>query len=101
MRAMTWEEELASEVETVKSDAVLTRAQALIDQSRAQEGKKRLRIDGRHVDAKVIEKSNVRSVIEMTRMIEVTRNYTQVAGILQQQSDMRRSAIEKLAEVPA
>jgi flagellar basal-body rod protein FlgF len=49
----------------------------------------------------VIEKSNVRSVIEMTRMIEVTRNYTQVAGILQQQSDMRRSAIEKLAEVPA
>jgi flagellar basal-body rod protein FlgF len=48
-----------------------------------------------------IEKSNVRSVIEMTRMIEVTRNYTQIAGILQQQSDMRRSAIEKLAEVPA
>jgi flagellar basal-body rod protein FlgF len=34
-------------------------------------------------------------------MIEVTRNYTQVAGILQNQSDMRRSAIEKLAEVPA
>jgi flagellar basal-body rod protein FlgF len=48
-----------------------------------------------------IEKSNVRSVVEMTRMIEVTRNYTQIAGILQQQSDMRRSAIEKLAEVPA
>jgi flagellar basal-body rod protein FlgF/flagellar basal-body rod protein FlgG len=48
-----------------------------------------------------VEKSNVRSVIEMTRMIEVTRNYTQIAGILQQQSDMRRSAIEKLAEVPA
>ena len=48
-----------------------------------------------------IEKSNVRSVIEMTRMIEVTRNYTQIAGILQQQSDMRRSAIDKLAEVPA
>jgi flagellar basal body rod protein FlgG len=48
-----------------------------------------------------IEKSNVRSVLEMTRMIEVTRSYTQIAGILQQQSDMRRSAIEKLAEVPA
>ena len=26
-----------------------------------------------------IEKSNVRSVIEMTRMIEVTRSYTQIA----------------------
>jgi len=48
-----------------------------------------------------IEKSNVRSVIEMTRMIEVTRSYTQIAGVLQQQSDMRKSAIEKLADVPA
>ena len=48
-----------------------------------------------------IEKSNVRGVVEMTRMIEVTRTYTQVATMLQQQADMRRSAIEKLAEVPA
>ena len=47
-----------------------------------------------------IEKSNVHGVIEMTRMIEVTRTYTQVASMLQQQSDMRRTAIEKLAEVP-
>jgi flagellar basal-body rod protein FlgF len=49
----------------------------------------------------IIEKSNVRGVVEMTRMIEVTRTYTQVATILQQQADLRRSAIEKLAEVPA
>jgi len=42
----------------------------------------------------------VRSVVEMTRMVEVTRTYTQVASMLQQQSDMRRAAIEKLAEVP-
>jgi flagellar basal body rod protein FlgG len=48
----------------------------------------------------VIEKSNVSSVMEMTRMVEVTRTYTQIAGMLQQQSDMRRQAIEKLAEVP-
>ena len=34
-------------------------------------------------------------------MIEVTRTYTQIAGLLQQQSDMRRSSIDKLAEVPA
>jgi flagellar basal-body rod protein FlgF len=45
-----------------------------------------------------VEKSNVRAVIEMTRMIEVTRSYTQVATMLQQQSDMQRSAIEKLAD---
>jgi flagellar basal-body rod protein FlgF len=49
----------------------------------------------------VIEKSNVKSVLEMTRMVEVTRAYTNVAQVLQNQSDMRKSAIEKLAEVPA
>jgi flagellar basal body rod protein FlgG len=47
-----------------------------------------------------IEKSNVRAVVEMTRMIEVTRSYTQIATLLSQQSDLQRSAIEKLAEVP-
>jgi flagellar basal-body rod protein FlgF len=48
-----------------------------------------------------IEKSNVRAVIEMSRMIEVTRSYTQVATMLSQQADLQRTAIEKLAEVPA
>lgn len=47
-----------------------------------------------------IEKSNVNSVLEMTRMIDVTRSYTNVATMLQQQSDLHKSAIEKLAEVP-
>ena len=36
----------------------------------------------------------------MTRMIEVTRSYTQIAAMLSQQADLRRTAIEKLAEVP-
>jgi flagellar basal-body rod protein FlgF len=48
-----------------------------------------------------IEKSNVRPVIEMTRMMEVSRAYTSIAGMLQQNSDLRRTAIERLAEVPA
>lgn len=48
-----------------------------------------------------LEKSNVRAVIEMTRMIDVSRTYTQVAGLMQQQGDLRRAAIERLAEVPA
>jgi flagellar basal-body rod protein FlgF len=47
-----------------------------------------------------IEKSNVRGVVEMSRMIEITRSYAQVASILQQQSDLGQSAIDKLAEVP-
>ena len=48
----------------------------------------------------VVEKSNVHGITEMTRMIEVTRTYTQLASMLQQHSEMRRTAIEKLAEVP-
>jgi len=52
------------------------------------------------VNQGTIEKSNVKSVIEMTRMVEVTRAYTQIASMLQSQSDMRRSAIDKLSEVP-
>ena len=47
-----------------------------------------------------IEKSNVRAVVEMTRMIEVTRSYAQVAAMLTQQTEMRHSAIDKLAAVP-
>jgi flagellar basal-body rod protein FlgF len=48
-----------------------------------------------------IEKSNVNAVTEMSRMVEVSRAYTQMATLLQQQSDLQRSAIEKLADVPA
>jgi flagellar basal-body rod protein FlgF len=48
-----------------------------------------------------IEKSNVNSVAEMSRMIEVTRTYTSISTMLQQQGDLRKSAIERLADVPA
>ncbi len=47
-----------------------------------------------------IEKSNVRGVVEMTRMIAITRSYTQVAAMLQQQTDQSQQTINKLAEVP-
>jgi flagellar basal-body rod protein FlgF/flagellar basal-body rod protein FlgG len=48
-----------------------------------------------------LEKSNVRSVVEMTRMIEISRTYTSIATMLQSQSDMRKNAIQQLADVPA
>jgi len=48
-----------------------------------------------------IEQSNVQAVIEMARMVEVTRTYTQITAMMQQFSDLRRTSIEKLAEVPA
>lgn len=46
-----------------------------------------------------IEKSNVNSVMEMSRLVEVTRAYSQLASLLQQQSDLHKTAIEKLADV--
>ena len=48
-----------------------------------------------------IEKSNVNAVAEMSRMIEVTRAYTQISTLLQQQSDLHKNAIQALADVPA
>ncbi|MGC2775769.1 MAG: flagellar basal-body rod protein FlgF [Bradyrhizobium sp.] len=48
-----------------------------------------------------VEKSNVSAVSEMSRMVEVTRSYSQIANMLQVQSDLRKNAIEKLADVPA
>jgi flagellar basal-body rod protein FlgF len=47
-----------------------------------------------------LEKSNVSPVLEMTRMIEITRAYTQVSQLLQQESDLRKNAIGQLANVP-
>ena len=47
-----------------------------------------------------LEKSNVRGVVEMSRMIEITRSYMQIAKMLTLQSDLGQTAINKLAEVP-
>ena len=48
-----------------------------------------------------IEKSNVNTVMEMSRLMDVTRSYTKISDMLKQQGDLRRTAIEKLADVPA
>ena len=48
-----------------------------------------------------IEKSNVNAVAEMSRLIEVTRAYTQISTLLQQQHDLQKTAIQQLADVPA
>lgn len=37
----------------------------------------------------------------MTRMMEVMRTYQSVASLMQQQSDLRKNAIQTLADVPA
>jgi flagellar basal-body rod protein FlgF len=54
-----------------------------------------------HVIQGSLEQSNVRGVVEMARLIDVTRSYTRITSLLQQQNDIRKTAIERLAEVPA
>ncbi|MCE1238287.1 MAG: flagellar basal-body rod protein FlgF [Hyphomicrobiales bacterium] len=46
-----------------------------------------------------IEKSNVRAVEQISRLIEVGRSYEQVSSWMSKTDDMRRDAIEKLAAV--
>jgi flagellar basal-body rod protein FlgF len=48
-----------------------------------------------------IEKSNVNSVVEISRLIELSRAYSQVALLLQNQSDLHKNAIQQLATVPS
>jgi flagellar basal-body rod protein FlgF len=48
-----------------------------------------------------IEQSNVSPVVEMARMVEITRTYEQIAGILLQQHTQRTTALDKLSAVPA
>jgi flagellar basal-body rod protein FlgF len=48
-----------------------------------------------------IEKSNVNAVAEMSRMIQITRSYTDVANILQQESEQRRNALTQLSQAPS
>ncbi|HLJ01590.1 MAG TPA: flagellar basal-body rod protein FlgF [Bradyrhizobium sp.] len=48
-----------------------------------------------------IEKSNVNAVTEMSRLMEVSRAYTSIATLMQQQGDLQKNAIQQLADVPA
>ena len=46
-----------------------------------------------------LEKSNVRAVYEISRLIEVGRSYQSVAKWMSDADDLRRNAIDKLAQV--
>jgi flagellar basal-body rod protein FlgF len=47
-----------------------------------------------------LEKSNVRAIAEMARMIQITRSYSDVAALLQQQGDMKRTSLQQLSQTP-
>jgi uncharacterized protein involved in exopolysaccharide biosynthesis len=90
LRTMTWEEELASEVETVKSDAIVSRAQVLVDDAHRASGRPRLKIDPTHVDARVIEKSNVLAMSYESRDPKAAQEVT--GALIQAYMDYRKSA---------
>jgi flagellar basal-body rod protein FlgF len=48
-----------------------------------------------------IEKSNTRPIVETTRLIEITRAYQTLTATMQRSDDLRRTAIERLADIPA
>ena len=56
---------------------------------------------GTRVMQGTIEKSNVRPIVEMARMMEITRSYSDIAAILQQQGDLRRNSLQQLAQAPS
>ncbi len=53
------------------------------------------------LESGAIERSNVRPVVEMTRLIEVNRAYTNVASMIGRMDELKRSAVSKLADVQA
>jgi flagellar basal-body rod protein FlgF len=53
------------------------------------------------VQGGAIERSNVQAIVEMSRMIDVNRNYTSVAGMISRMDELRRSAISRLADANA
>ena len=36
----------------------------------------------------------------MTRMLQITQSYTDIANVLQQQSDQRKNALSQLSQTP-
>ena len=51
------------------------------------------------LESGAVERSNVRPVLEMTRLIEVNRAYANVAGMIGRMDELKRTAVSRLAEV--
>lgn len=56
---------------------------------------------GTRVVQGALEKSNVHPVAEMARMIQITRNYADIAAILQQEGDLKRNSLQQLSQTPS
>jgi flagellar basal-body rod protein FlgF len=55
---------------------------------------------GTPVVAGHIERANVRPMIEISRLVEISRAYASAASMMQKQDELKRNGVEKLATVP-
>ena len=53
------------------------------------------------IEPGAIERSNVKPILEMSRLIEVNRSYTSIASLVSRMDEIRRGAISRLADNPA
>lgn len=53
------------------------------------------------VEQGMIERSNVKPVVEMSRLIEINRAYTTLATLIQNGDALRKTALDRLSDVPA
>ncbi len=56
-------------------------------------------LDTASLQSGMIERSNVNAVLEMTRMMDVSRAYTSIAGMIQRMAETQRTAVQRLGEV--
>lgn len=109
MRTLTWEEELASEIETVKSSAVISRAQTILDEKRTVEKRPAAHIDQQRVEANVMGESNViamsyqdrdpQNAVDVTdALIQAYMQYRQSSHTLQYPKEFFESEIKRVSE---
>jgi len=55
-------------------------------------------VDGR-LESGALERSNVKPVLEMTRLMDVNRTYAMVSSVISRMDDLRGTAIRRLADV--
>ncbi|WP_336486525.1 flagellar basal-body rod protein FlgF [Methylobacterium nigriterrae] len=51
------------------------------------------------LESGALERSNIRPVVEMTRLMDVNRSYTMVSSVISRLDDLRGTAIRRLADV--
>ncbi|MCP1537472.1 flagellar basal-body rod protein FlgF [Methylorubrum extorquens] len=54
---------------------------------------------GAHLEPGALERSNVKPVVEMTRLMDVNRTYSMVSSVISRLDDLRGTAIRRLADV--